>query len=87
MSGYTTKFNIGDFVWILHADFTREKCPSCGRVLTSEAAEKPIRVKVTEINISKGIECYQFYNPVRSCTENNVFATKEEAEKAIIVRT
>ena len=77
--GYTTKFNIGDYVWILDTDYPVEKCSYCGATKHGSAKEIARKVKVTDIHIYGNIESYIFPTLPRVCTANNVFATKEEA--------
>lgn len=80
--GYITKFNIGDLVWIIDSEIVREKCDCCNSNKSSYTNYFVRKVKVTDIRIyNGGLESYNFPSLPRACTSNNVYSTKEEAEK------
>lgn len=79
--GYITAFNIGDYVWIIDSEIVTDKCDCCGTTKNLYTRSFARKVKVTDIRIYGGVESYNFPLLPRVCTSNNVYATKEEAER------
>lgn len=82
--GYTTKFNIGDYVWIVDSEIVTDKCDCCGSTKNRHTKSFARKVKVTDIRICGGLESYDFPSLPRVCTSNNVYSTKEEAEQHLV---